>query len=108
MSDKFDQQTAVLLPCICLPDYKDRNLTQPDCPRCNYGDDIAEALRKVGEAEYARGIAAARILVICPDCERNNHAHTEGQVGHLICDCGCWWLIKQRVLYAIKPEEGKG
>lgn len=57
-----------------------------------YGDERYEA----GRIEGAR---QARVLVICKPCESGNHYHTEGQVGHLICDCGCWWPLKQRVLY---------
>lgn len=57
-----------------------------------YGDERYEA----GRTEGAR---QARVLVICKPCQDGTHYHTEGQVGHLICDCGCWWPLKQRVLY---------
>lgn len=32
------------LPCWCVDAYKDRNLSQPDCPRCNFADDLIEDL----------------------------------------------------------------
>ena len=32
------------MPCTCIPAYKDRGMSAPDCPRCNYADDLADAL----------------------------------------------------------------
>ena len=33
-----------VLPCWCVDAYKDRGLIQPDCPRCNFAEDLIEEL----------------------------------------------------------------
>ena len=33
-----------VLPCWCVEDYKERDLTQPDCPRCNFAEDLIAEL----------------------------------------------------------------
>ena len=32
------------MPCSCIPAYKDRGLSAPDCAFCNHADDIAELI----------------------------------------------------------------
>lgn len=93
--DWAEQKAVELLPCDYKP-YMSNNLCSPDkhfrlCA-VNFRPAVAEALRAAKQA----GAVEARVLVICPDCERNQHCHTDAQVGHLICDCGCWWPLKQR------------
>jgi hypothetical protein len=34
------------MPCNCIDDYKKRNLSAPDCPNCNYAEDIIEKVLK--------------------------------------------------------------
>lgn len=29
-----------VMPCNCIPAYKDRLMSAPDCPNCNYKDDL--------------------------------------------------------------------
>lgn len=72
MTDWASEKAHSILPCICLPDYKDRNLTQPDCPRCNYGEDVAQALREkappsVGSFSWALEQMRAGKQVINPE-----------------------------------------
>ena len=35
-----------IMPCNCIPAYKDRGLSAPDCPYCNYGEDIEQYVVK--------------------------------------------------------------
>lgn len=32
------------LPCLCHEGFKSRKLTDPSCPRCNYADDLVDAI----------------------------------------------------------------
>lgn len=34
-----------IMPCNCIDAYKLRNLSAPDCPNCNYKDDLVEAIK---------------------------------------------------------------
>ena len=36
-----------IIPCTCKAGYKDRKLTDPDCPRCNWIDE--DTVKKVNE-----------------------------------------------------------
>ena len=40
-----------VMPCSCIPAYKDRNLTAPDCANCNYKEDLVAALLSQGKAK---------------------------------------------------------
>jgi hypothetical protein len=50
------------LPCWCDEAYKGRNLTDPQCPRCNFADDLVLALGEREDAAERRGFEAAREL----------------------------------------------
>jgi hypothetical protein len=35
------------MPCNCIDAYKKRNLIAPDCPNCNYKEDLVENIRSL-------------------------------------------------------------
>lgn len=54
------------LPCTCSPDYTLRKLIAPDCPLCQYADDVidevAGALAAADRAGFERGAREQREL----------------------------------------------
>lgn len=46
--DELEKLIDSIMPCSCIPAYKDRNLSAPDCPNCNYRDDIVQGLQNAG------------------------------------------------------------
>lgn len=42
------------MPCNCIPAYKDRGLSAPDCPNCNYKEDLVDLFVKLTGARLVR------------------------------------------------------
>lgn len=36
------KKLKITMPCTCLDDYKKRNMSDPDCSWCGYGEDITD------------------------------------------------------------------
>lgn len=45
MSDPIVDAVHAILPCWCDSAYKDRGLAQPDCPRCNFANEVIDLVR---------------------------------------------------------------
>ena len=39
---ELDKGLKNVLPCSCIPAYKDRGLSAPDCAYCNHADDVID------------------------------------------------------------------
>ena len=44
--DAHDEAARAALPCLCDAAYVARGLIAPDCPQCQFADDVAAALRR--------------------------------------------------------------
>ena len=72
---QFEKDINDILPCTCGEIYKSRNLSAPDCPYCQYSDEI---IRLYEEDLTRRGVE----LGIGFYCQRNIE-------GELDCDNQC-------------------
>jgi len=49
--DKMREKILEIMPCTCIPAYKDRGLSAPDCASCNYGEELADYITELLEAK---------------------------------------------------------
>jgi len=75
--------------CRCIPAYKDRNLTDPECAACNYEDEVAAAITETAEraARVAAEMGVRHAITIDPhgyECQRDQDMDIEDLVRHAI------------------------
>lgn len=44
--ERLIKELKRIMPCCCLEDYKKRNMCDPNCSWCGYGEDIASFIIK--------------------------------------------------------------
>ena len=49
-----------IVPCSCPDYYTSRGLTEPECPRCNFAEDLIEAITKEFEVDMSDNSIQAR------------------------------------------------
>jgi len=49
--EKVGEEIDKIMPCSCHEAYKSRRLSAPDCPNCNFKDDLTETIRALFPGE---------------------------------------------------------
>ena len=60
LRDKARAAAESYMGCICDRAYTDRGRSAPDCPRCNYAEDIADAMVKIAREHAANEVNSER------------------------------------------------
>ena len=53
--EKVGEEIDKIMPCSCHEAYKSRRLSAPDCPNCNFKDDLTETIRALFLGENLKG-----------------------------------------------------